>query len=112
MAVQVMSHPSVRISLRRLMVLVAVAAAVMAISVGSETVYYSCHLCHNRKDVVSRFFLGVPLKPREVATTSFPTEPGHTHDWYCFGRSWSSLIYGSAAGSGKIYRDGSRAPDF
>ncbi len=106
-----MTIPLPRITVRGLMGLVALAIIAMAMTVGDETVSYSCHLCHNRKHVVSRLLLGLRFNPREAQTTRFPTRSGHRHDWYQYSRDWSTVAGGGAACSSLMYQDGSDAPD-
>lgn len=108
-----MKFPAPRITVRGLMGFVALAMVAMAMTAGEEVVSYSCHLCHNRKHVVSRLLLELRFDPREAQTTDFPTESDHRHDWYRYSRGWSTPLSGEVAGAtATIYRDGSQAPDW
>lgn len=100
------------VSVRRLMGIVAAVAAMMALTSGSRTVYYSCHLCHNRKHVASRLFLGFPVSWHEAVDTRFLTAPDHRHSWWRYARGTGGFPSGSSgACSDHRYVDGSIAPD-
>lgn len=100
------------ISVRRMLVVVALLAATMALASGSQTVSSSCHLCHNRKRVASRLFLGFPVSRHEIMDTNFPAEVHHQHIWSSYSRSYDYGLFGSGvACSWQTYIDGSRAPD-
>ncbi len=107
-----MKFPAPRITVRGLMGFVALAMVAMAMTAGEETMSYSCHLCHNRKHVVSRLLLGLRFDTREAQTTGFPTGSDHRHDWYRYSTGWSTPVRGGSACCTTMYRDGSVAPDW
>ncbi len=100
-----------QLSVRGLMVAVAMVAALIVLSAGFRLTYVSCHLCHNRKRVESRTLLGLSVRTSEAIETHFPTEPGHRHVWAPYARSSTGFLAESAAGHARIYQDGSTAPD-
>ena len=102
------SCPSLRVTLRGLMILAAVLAVSLKLVSQTVVAQCSCHLCHNRKEVVSRTVLWVPLSRNERATTNLPVSIDHDHEWY----SYSTVSRGFLGGKGRscsinIYADGS-----
>jgi hypothetical protein len=101
-----------RFTVRGLMGLVAVLAIAMALGTARVSDQYSCHLCHNRKEVDSRTILWLPIWWRERIVTGFPFSNEHHHEWFCY----SSTHRGILGGTGRFcramsYADGSAAPD-
>jgi hypothetical protein len=108
-----MNTAGFRISVRRMMGIVAVAALVLSLATGSRTTLLSCHLCHNRKHVTSRLVLGIPVLGQGIMDTRFPAEDNHQHTWTTYGSHTKSFLLGErAAGRPDMYVDGSHAPDF
>jgi hypothetical protein len=94
------------------MVWVAIAALVCSLSLGYRTTYLSCHLCHDRKRVESRLFLGFPVSWRETAEAQFGAAAHHRHVWSRYSvHNDLGPLGGGVACRHCIYLDGSRAPD-
>jgi hypothetical protein len=101
-----------RMSVRRMMVILAVGAVGFSLALGSRTTYHSCCLCRNRKHVQSHLMLGFAVSWHETMETNYPTAPGHRHVWWNYARVVNSLLLGSgAASSDHRYVDGGAAPD-
>lgn len=93
------------------------AAAVMvaALMVGSYSArhQYSCHICHNRKEVDSTKILTIPIWRHERATTRFLIPENHNHRWYCYNSNYQWVFGGPKLRCCRldIYVDRSVAPD-
>lgn len=108
-----MNPAGFRISVRRMMGIVAVTAVVLSLATGPRTTLFSCHLRHDRKHVTSRLILGIPVSGREIMDTGFPTEDNHQHTWTTYSIHTKSFLLGERVGCRpNMYADGSQAPDF
>ena len=101
-----------RFTLRGLMQFLAVLALALAIGTSHNVEFYSCQMCHNRKDVDTQTILWLPVWWHERLTTGFPFSIDHHHEWFCY----SSTHRGILGGKGRYcramrYADGSAAPD-
>lgn len=107
-----MRRTGIRTSVRGLMGFVALSAVTIVFGSGTESTQYSCHLCHNRKQVNSLLILVLPLWREEKAETNFPFFSGHNHDWYCYS-TVSRGFRGKPTRACRIYiyADKSVAPD-
>jgi hypothetical protein len=106
----VMKFARLQMPVRRTMLVVALTAG--ALTLGVRNVSCSCHLCHNRKLVVSRLLLGFPISWHEQMKTQFPVEPNHRHIWSTFSMHTDNGFWGSGvACRSTVYIDGTRAPD-
>jgi hypothetical protein len=91
-----------------------VAAVVLGFGPSWRVVYSSCHLCSARKEVETSSFLVWTLSHRERITDAGHAAPGHEHDWWRYGSSYSGgiggCVGGGAQGKSSLYKDGSHAP--
>jgi hypothetical protein len=93
------------------MIAVAAVAFALTLTSGSQTQYCSCHLCHDRKRVVSRLFLGWPVSWHESMDTQFPTSADHQHAWWNHTVVIFPVFWPDESVETRLYVDGSPAPD-
>jgi hypothetical protein len=100
------------VTVRGLMLLVALSALVIVCGAGTCEDRYSCHMCHNRKEVRSVTVLALPIWWRGRIETNFPFSEGHHHGWYWYNATCRGLIGGTTRYcKTRVYSDGSVAPD-
>jgi hypothetical protein len=77
----IMRSLRLRFGVRRLMWFVAAFGVVLAFGSGTSISQYSCHICHNRKEVSSKTILLLPVRWQERATSDYSIPANHHHQW-------------------------------